>query len=196
MVLISHRKCSEKIAVELARHATPSPRTCKERNRMHHEMHPMWLPEAQWSSTKWCRLLTGLRVEARPAVDIFDKPTESSMIATWPSIAWHVLRSIGMHFSLTSARNVIRQQLRNFERGSMVLISHRNRSEKIAVELARHATPSPRSCKERNSMHHKMHPMWLPEALWSFTKCCRLTSGLEWRLDQQLVSLTSQLRVL
>ena len=41
------------------------------------------------------------RVEARPAVDIFYKPTESSMIATWPGIAWHVLRSIGMHFRLT-----------------------------------------------------------------------------------------------
>ena len=23
------------------------------------------------------------------------------MIATWPGIAWHVLRGIGMHFSLT-----------------------------------------------------------------------------------------------
>ena len=41
------------------------------------------------------------RVEARPAAGLFDKPTESSMIATWSGGAWHVLRSIGMHFSLT-----------------------------------------------------------------------------------------------
>ena len=40
-------------------------------------------------------------VEARPAAGHFDKPTERIVIATWSGAAWHVLRSIGMHFSLT-----------------------------------------------------------------------------------------------
>ena len=45
-------------------------------------------------------LLTGLKWRLDQA-GLFDKPTESSMIATWPGRAWHVLRSIGTHFSLT-----------------------------------------------------------------------------------------------
>ena len=70
---------------------------------MHQKMCPIciWLPEAHWSFTKCCRLTSGLEVEARSAAGLFDRPTESSMIATWSGGAWHALRNIGMHFSLT-----------------------------------------------------------------------------------------------
>ena len=136
-------------------------------------------------------------VEARAAAGLFDKPTESIVIATWSGACMACVAQYRHALQLDIPRNVIRQQLRNFERGSMGLISHRKCSEKIAVELATHATPRPRTCEERNIMHQKMCPIciWLPEAHWSFTKCCRLTSGLKCRLDQQLVSLTGQLRV-
>ena len=50
---------------------------------------------------KVVQALDRAEVEARPAAGHFDKPTESSMIATWSGVAWHALRNIGMHFSLT-----------------------------------------------------------------------------------------------
>ena len=101
MVLISHRNCSEKIAVELARHATPSPRTCKEQKPHASRDAPNVAARGSMVFHKVVQALDRAQVEARPAAGLFDKPTESSMIATWSGAAWHVLRSIGMHFSLT-----------------------------------------------------------------------------------------------
>ena len=68
---------------------------------MYHEMHPMWLPEAQWSSTKRCRLSTGLKWRLDQQLVSLTSQLRVVVIATWSGGAWHVLRSIGMHFSLT-----------------------------------------------------------------------------------------------
>ena len=70
---------------------------------MHQKMCPIciWLPEAHMVFHKVLQAHVRAQVEARSAAGLFDRPTESSVIATWSGGAWHVLHGIGMHFSLT-----------------------------------------------------------------------------------------------